>query len=401
MLAAANACGNGTDSVAPADETPDAPAPPPAEPSEDPLFLIQTRTFSPDGTTGILIPVSSLDEPVDYSRALEQPSGGVLYAEAGLDWFLVGDGEEPVITRYELDAEGRFVSGNSLSFANEGVIYLYAGSVLFVNEHKAYYIDLDQLQAISFDPTDMAITGIVSLAGAAREGFFTSFGSAVIRSDGIYFPGEWYTEPEWDRVPSGSMLIHIDPETDVVTMASDPRCTSMLAALTTSAGTSYWFSDMFNTFARRGYGPDRGVPDCALRLNPGETTFDPDWELNTEARTGGPSFAVLQGGDSTMWFRVFDETAVELPVPADYETMDTAPAWQWYSLDVESDQPGQRNDERPLSSVGALGMYVDGRGFTTNEDSEYSETTLLELTGTGFVERTTVRGVIDDVVRLR
>jgi hypothetical protein len=404
VLAGATGCGDGKDTVvveAP-DETPGSPdAGPPPEPPEDPLFLIQTRTFSNDSATGVLIPTTTLDGPIDYSRALEQSGGGVLYAEAGQGAFLVGSGEEPVITRYQLDDNGRFIPGDSLSFANEGVIYLYAGSVLFVNEHKAYYIDLDQLQAISFDPTDMVILDTVSLAGAEREGFFTSFGSAVVRTDGIYFPGEWYTDPDWDRVPSGSMLIRIDTETDEVTMTSDPRCTSMLASLSTKAGDTYWFSDMFNTFARRGYGEDRGVPDCALRLKAGETTFDPNWELDTQSRTGGPSFAVLQGGDSTMWFRVFDESAVELPVPADYETMDTAPAWQWYSLDVESDEPAVRNDERPLSSVGALGMFVDGRGFTTVENEDYSETILLELTATGFVERTTVRGVIDDVVRLR
>lgn len=102
-----------------------------------------------------------------------------------------------------------------------------------------------------------------------------------------------------------------------------------------------------------------------------------------------------------MWFRVFDESAVELPVPADYEAFDTAAAWQWYSLDVESDEAAVRNDERPLSSVGALGMYVDGRSFTTIENQDYSQTILLELTASGFVERTTVRGVIDEVARLR
>src|SRR6187431_1320255 len=93
VLAAASGCGDGkaTVVVEPPDETPQSPdvglAP---EPSEDPLFLIQTRTFSPEGTTGVLIPRSTLDGPVDYSRALEQPGGGVLYAEARQGAFLLG-----------------------------------------------------------------------------------------------------------------------------------------------------------------------------------------------------------------------------------------------------------------------------------------------------------------------
>jgi hypothetical protein len=374
----------------------DEPTPP------SPLFLVATRVFSDEGTTGYLTPTRSLDEPLDYSRALEQAGGGVLYASEGVGTFLIGAGEAPEITRYEVGDDDTLIPGQTLSFMNEGVIYLYAASVIFVDAHKAYYTDLDQLQLIAFDPTDMVITGTVSLEGAERDGFFTSFGDTIVREDGVYFPAQWYTEPDWDRVPSGSLLVHVDPATDAVTMTSDERCTTMLPALTTPSGDTYWFSDQYNTYARRGYGPENGVPDCALRLRAGATTFDPTWELDTGSRTGGaPALAVLQGGASSMWLRVFDESAVELPVPADFETIDTALGWQWYLLDVESEAPAVRNDQRPISSASAIGMYVDGRSFTTVENEDYSETILLELTDEGFVERMTARGVIDEVARVR
>jgi hypothetical protein len=274
--------------------------------------------------------------------------------------------------------------------------------VTFVSPTKAYYYDLDQLQAIAFDPTAMSITGRVSLASAAREGFFTSFGDVVRRPDGLYFPGEWYTDPGSDRVPVGSMLVRLDPETDEVTMTSDPRCTGMLSSMTTSAGDTYWFSDMYNAFARSQRGPGNGVPDCALRLRAGESRFDPDWQLDTGARTGGaPAVAVLQGGDSQMWFRVLDESAAQLPAGAALAEFDVAQAWQWYLLDVTSDAPALRSDQRPPSSMSAIGMYVDGRSFTTIENEDYSETTLLELTTDGFIERARVRGVIDEIARIR
>lgn len=367
-----------------------------------PLYLVQTRTFSPEGTTGVLIPTPSLDEPLDYSRALEQPGGGVLYAQPGVGTFLIGSGEAPVITRYDIDAQGNLVPGAALSFANEGVLYLYAGSVTFLGPDKAYYYDLDQLQVIIFDPTRMLISGTVSLAGAAREGYFTSFGEAVVRPDGVYFPAQWYTEPDWDRVPSGAMLVRLDAQTDEVTLSSDARCTSMLTSLTTSDGDTYWFSEMFNAFARHARGPENGFPDCALRLRAGETSFDPTWQLDTGARTGGaPSVAVLQAGDTEMWFRVLDTAAAALPQGAAYEDFDTAQAWQWYLLDVASDAPAVRNDTRPPSSMAAVGMYVDGRSFTALDNEDYSEAVLLELTADGMMERFTARGVIDEVVRVR
>jgi hypothetical protein len=397
------ACGGADDTrlIDPGEPPPEPTSGPDPEPPP-PLYLVATRVFSADATTGYITPTRSLDEPLDYSRALEVAGGGVLYSSEQVGTFLIGAGEVPEITRYELRDDDTLVPGQTLSFQNEGVIYLYADSIIFVDERKAYYTDLDQLQLIAFDPTDMVITGTISLAGAEREGFFTSFGETIVREDGVYFPGQWYTEPDWDRVPSGSLLVHVDPATNEVTMTADERCTSMLPSLTTSRGDTYWFSDMYNTYARRGQGPDNGFPECALRLRAGATTFDPEWQLDVGSRTGGAAtLAVLQGGDTSMWLRVLDESAVELPMPTDFQTLDTARGWQWWLLDVESDEPAVRNDERPLSSSSAIGMYVDGRAFTTLENEDYSETTLLELTAAGFVERTTARGVIDQVARVR
>lgn len=371
---------------------------------DDPLYLVQSRMFSPETTTGYLTATSSLSRDIEYSQSLEQAGGGVLYAESGVGTFMIGSGEEPVITRYEVQGN-RLVPGERLSFADAGVVWLYAASVIFVDENKAYYIDLDQLQAISFDPTRMRILDTISLEGAAREGYFTSFGEFVKRDDGIYFPGQWYVDPGWDRVPSGSMLVRLDPETDEVTYTSDGRCTSMYTSLTTDAGDTYWFSDFFNTTARVGQGGDHGFPDCALRLKAGEQSFDPEWELDTASFTGGaPAVASLRGDDSKMWLRVLDEPALDelgITFPADYATLETASAWQWYLLDVESDEPAVRNDERPLEPLGAMGMYVDERSLVAIGEADYSETMLLELTEDGFIERGTAPGVIDLVARVR
>jgi hypothetical protein len=371
---------------------------------DDPLYLVQTRVFTPDTTTGYVTPTSSLSRDLEYSQSIEQAGGGVLYAESGIGAFMIGSGERPEITRYEIEGN-QLTPGAVLSFANEGVVYLYAGSVIFVNARKAYYIDLDQLQAISFDPTRMRILDTISLAGAEREGYFTSFGEVVRREDGIYFPGQWYTEPDWDRVPSGSMLIRIDPETDEVTYTSDARCTSLFTSLTADNGDIYWFSDFFNTLARVGHGDDHGVPDCALRLKEGEQRFDPEWQLDTASFTdGAPAIASLRAEGSKMWFRVLDQAALDeqnITFPAAYSTLESAPVWQWQLLDLDSGEPAVRNDERPLSGVGAMGMYVDGRSFVTIEEPDLSETTLLELTEDGFIERGSAPGVIDEIARVR
>jgi hypothetical protein len=80
----------------------------------DPLFLIQSRIFPPEGTIGLLTPTDSLDAQLDYRRSIEQAGGGVLYAEPGVGTFMIGSGEEPSITRYDLAPDGSLVPGTKM-----------------------------------------------------------------------------------------------------------------------------------------------------------------------------------------------------------------------------------------------------------------------------------------------
>jgi hypothetical protein len=60
-----------------------------------------------------------------------------------------------------------------------------------------------------------------------------------------------------------------------------------------------------------------------------------------------------------------------------------------------------RDEQRPPASMSAIGFNVDDRAFTSLDNGDYSESILLELTAGDFVERGTVRGVIDEIARMR
>ncbi len=144
------------------------------------------------------------------------------------------------------------------------------------------------------------------------------------------------------------------------------------------------------------------MPDCALRVRAGETAFDPTWALDVAERAGRyPAVPVFAGSPGQIWLRVLDESRVTLPTPADYETMDTTPAWQWHLLDVESDGPAVRNDDRPPSTCSSLAFVTDGRSFISDESPDYSKSTLVEATADGFVTHATVRGLIGNIARIR
>ncbi|HTV17691.1 MAG TPA: hypothetical protein VMG12_03445 [Polyangiaceae bacterium] len=370
------------------------------------LWLLQTRVFGLDETTmGYVIPTTTLDGNISNDAAIEQGGGGMVYAPSNRvnGNFLLSYAERGTLTRYDVTTDNRFVEGTTLSFSSYGVESGY-GVIAFVDDSTAYWIDNQQLQVIRFNPTTMLIDAAIPVQGTEREGFITEFsGYPVVRDDGVYFTARW--RKEWEdpmpQAPAGAMLIHIDPATNAVSVTEDARCTSLLVSHTTPRGDTYWFSDNYNTYARIIGGAERGVPDCSLRLLRDQTTFDPDWYLDLGERTGGrPADGVIAGSGSTIWMSVFHAEQLG-EQPADIDTADTARAWQWYSLDVESDAPAVEDTARPYASHGAFGWYSSVRSFSSTTNDDYSESVLLELTNDGFEQRATVEGLIDGIVRVR
>jgi len=370
--------------------------------TEGPSYVVFSTVDTADDRMGYFALTPSLDGdvPIDIDRGIEEPGGGRLYVQPGIGTFLLGGGEMPSITRYELNAAGELVRGQALSFANQGVSDLADSAVVFVSPSKAYFRDRSQVQLISFDPTRMEILNTFPLEGLEREGFLTDFGSVFQREDGIYFPIQWYDENE-DRGPAGAALVRVVPDTDEIEITTDPRCSGMDVGVMTSQGDIYWFSTRVTTWWRAPVNAN-GPHDCALRVRRGEQTFDSSWQLDVTTRTNGwPSVATVTGGGSKVWLRVLEESEVGVPADATPDVVEELQGWQWYLLDVESNLPAARNGERTPGSYYAYGFEIDGRTYTTESDADYTQSTLLELTEQGFVEGATVEGTVRGLARLR
>lgn len=371
-----------------------------------PQFVVFSTVEAPEDRLGYFVTTPSLgsEAAIDISRGIEEPGGGRLYVEPGIGAFMVGGGSTPTITRYELTADGSLRRGTVLSFANQGVSDLADGAIVFVDPGKAYLRDRSQLQLISFDPTAMQLLDVIPLEGVARPGLFADFGQAIRRPDGIYFPMSYSDEEEaWTQVPDEAVLVHVDPSNDRVTISRDARCTSMNVGLVTESGDAYWFSDRANTFGWRATPPSPGArPDCALRLRAGQSTFDPSWSLDLTTRTNGwPALAAVPAGGSRVWLRVLEENAFPVPAGANALDIEAIPGWQWYLLDLESPAPAARNAQRPAGSYYTYNFRVDDRTYTTENDADYTMTTLLEIDAAGFKAGATLEGTVRGVARLR
>jgi hypothetical protein len=365
---------------------------------EGPLYVVHSTVDTDDVRMGYLVTTSSIDGDVevDIGKGIEIPGGGYLYAPPGGEFVLLGGSEEPTFTRYELDADGNLRKGKEVSFAGVGVGYTYR-HVIFVSDEQAYFLDESQLQIVRFNPTTMELDRAIPVDDFKCLEASTTFGTPIRREDGFYFPrGCW----DLDVTSSGASLVHLDPRTDEVTVTHDVRCMGMQIGFLADNGDAYWFSDYDAsvewTFQRR------DTPhDCALRLRAGESTFDAEWELDLTTRTGGVSaIAAVPAGDSRIWVKVFEPSAFDGEIPVD-EIDWGRKAWRWGLLDVARDRPVELDQDASLVVSYGYPIMVDGRAFSPASNSDYSETTLTELTETGIEERLHVQGELRKIFRLR
>lgn len=362
------------------------------------VYLVFSTIDDPEGRTSYYMTTPSIegDITVDVTEGIEQAGNGQVYAPPEGGYVLIGGGEEPTFTRWELNDAGELEEGDTISFANLGVEGTHR-HMIFVDETKAYFLDEAQLQLVSFNPTTMKLHGAIPVHDFECEEVVTAFGTPIRREDGFYF-----TRSCWDlEVTSpGSTLVHVDPETDAITITHDERCMGMQVGFLADSGDAYWFSDSDASVEWSQLALDT-PHDCALRLKAGETSFDEDWELDLTTLTGGlAAVASVPFRGSEIWMRVFDPTLVEDPLP--FEAMDWGlQAWRWGLLDVASGDPIEiDHDAEPLGSYG-VPIYVEGRAFSPSSNSTYTETTLVELTSSGPRERMHVQGELRKVFRLR
>jgi hypothetical protein len=272
--------------------------------------------------------------------------------------------------------------------------------MVFVDSSKAYFLDLTQLQIVIFNPTTMELAGTIPVDDFVCEGETqTEFGEPIRRPDGFYFPRSCW---DLDVTSRGASLVHLDPETDTVAVTHDSRCMGMQVGFLAESGNAYWFAD--HDASMEWSVQRRDAPhDCGLRLRAGESTFDPDWEIDLTARTDGLSAVVsVPAGGSSVWVKVFEPDAMPEPVPVaeiDY----TLKVWRWGLLDVEADAPVQLDTDSELTVYYGPPIVVDGRRFSpaTTFSDLGDETTLVELTPTGIDNRITVQGELRKVFRLR
>ena len=130
-------------------------------------------------------------------------------------------------------------------------------------------------------------------------------------------------------------------------------------------------------------------PDCVLRINPGERSFDPNYMSEL-----GPT--------NNMW-SVGDHGAVVMKVDPNATFPSEENLWDWYALPVVPTlvdlETGEESAYSGLSNeppMNARKLIVDGQSYfqlnSFNEDGDVTQTRLMRLTSSGAEEVFVLKG---------
>jgi hypothetical protein len=369
---------------------------------QTPAYVVGSRVFDDTTTMSYFHVTSGLDAniAVDPTRALEVPGSATLYSAFDIGWFAVGSGEEPTITRYELDATGALVAGQSMSFFAQGVADLW-DTLYFVSPTKAYYPDRDGGQIIIWNPTTMEVTGSVPLPETLRTGYLPLYGYQPIwRGSELLITVAWFDWDVTDTVLPETGLLVFDTTTDsVVRFDTDQRCGGVTTPVNLPNGDAYLVSSALAGAAHR-VGRLETAP-CALRIAAGSNQIDAEYSLALETLTGSSLAGEPIPANDGVFLRAFDDALATVEGPMATWEFTGQSAWRWLRWDPSTNEAVPMVDISP-STADVTWFQVDGRVYGSETTPDYSETTLIDLAADGGPTRSiTVPGFVHGVTRVR
>jgi hypothetical protein len=334
-------------------------------PEGDEVWIVGGWLTTVDEYTGYLTVVDDLssDGSVQLSQVVEL-GGDMVYASPGGGVVYVGLEDAPVIERWGLSADNVLEKQDEVSFANEGVTTTLGGGrnvIQFVDENRAYYFDNENLQVVIFDPVRMTAAGSFSIAGLAEAG--QEHALNFIHRDGDRFI---ITARYWDLVNSRTTpLVRaaiIDSSDDSVGYIDDTRCGDIAFDATDAAGNLYLGSHPGHAVSMAaGLEGEAPPPQCILRIQRGQSEFDPGYFVDLSELSGGVVGGLLQGSNDRAYvFQYTGEAITEETV----RTSLRGEKWALHSLLLGA----EASSYAPVVGLDSVTPYGDS--FTTVVDGE-------------------------------
>jgi len=319
------------------------------------------------------------------------------------DWLFIAGSSEPVVTRYTVDDAGSLHEDGRLNFGNYGLPEYFsidAWGAVFVNEEKAYIFNGSNGSHVIWNPTTMKITGEIPGPDIVVEGYNME-SVAVVRGERMYRIFTFLNYETWEFLTEPQYLAVYDVENDeLLDLVEETRCPQIYNRPFVDENDDIYFSGWVWTpgLALTGDYPK----SCALRVNAGEDSFDPEWQLNfADEITDGREAGMLRYlGDGKALLDVFHDERVEIDDDTDAQELVNTANWRLWTVDL-NDLSGGPVEAFDYKAGGYTDIQVDDSTYLMVPNADYSETTAYEMVDGDAVERFKIEGSPYQMVRAR
>lgn len=303
---------------------------------------------------------------VDFSGFREFGNANTYLNEGKL--FVEQDG---VVQRFDVNEDLELVEGPRFSWADFGIATAEASYTVFVSGTRAYTFAPQLGVVVVWDPDAMVRTGVIDIDFPERPVGSQTWASSghVVDGNVVWnvFSGSFET-----LVPHTAVTLTIANANsdEPLTVLEDARCLPGGPAFVDEQGDYYVHGGGFFGYFYA-YG---GVPDartCVLRMNAGETRFDPDYELDYKEVTG--SYV------NTPWIQVTEDQYVTrawdpaIPVPESPDDFWAGEGLRPLLVDLSERTAEPYPDLEGVIDVDGETRIVDGVSYFQITETGYGE----------------------------
>jgi|GEM_PF-1099539 len=352
-------------------------------PTEPAVYGVVTQVFGTDAgdTFSYLVPTDGSGGELDLDEGTEILGRALGVGIPGSGSIYVGVDSGPTVTRYDLNSEGQFEAGPSVSFFPAGVTGIgeYAGQFHFVSEEKAYFFDGSTAQLIVWNPKEMTYEKKVSLASLVHPDELLTFGAVPIVSGDkvMMFPG-WRSSDNL-VVPSRAAVVTVDTTDDSVEIdVLEDRCGYTRDGVLADDGFVYLATEAYGAAVYELNDANADAP-CLLRFDVESGEFDESFQVDIPSLFDGDSGgSLLVDGQGRPYLLRLDASLYAGP-PAG-RPMASSKSWLLARLNPGDDPTVEMVEGTPALPGSILVQYFDGgaiapifAGQTSTELFQFSD----------------------------
>lgn len=358
-----------------------------AESTEEPrvelgedVYAIMYEVYDDVGSNSYLSIFDSLDiEKIDTKKAIEF-AGGRAHLQTYDGFIYVGEPASPEVVKYSLSKYGDLEEQGRVSFADYGFEagYLDDWSVAFISPTKAYSFELKEGGIVIWNPQTMEIKGEIKAADELfREGWSMDGSPPVVRGDRLFKAYGWADFDSATYADDMLLGVYDLKKDELISLTKETRCSTFGNLVHRDEDDTLYFTNWIWTVA--GVIMHDATPTCVLRINAGEDSFDPDYQLNyVDVAKGreGAMFSYLSNGQAL--FAAFYDERITFDDETDPWAYAGSQNWKIWSYDMKTEEA--KPVEGLKFNAGAFTpVHLDERSFVMLPNSDWSSTKVHEL----------------------